>query len=81
MYACVCTQWYVGIFEEMVDTIQTKDGTVAINPDSMRVSMRSVRRGKSKMILTPVLLASHVLFVLSRFTRERKLESSETLLT
>ncbi|CAG9534553.1 unnamed protein product [Cercopithifilaria johnstoni] len=43
----------------MVDTIQTKEGAVAINADT-RISMRSMRRGKTKMILTPASLASHL---------------------
>lgn len=44
----------------MVDTIQTKEGAVAISAENVRSSMRSVRRGKTKMILTPASLASHV---------------------
>ncbi|VBB26944.1 unnamed protein product [Acanthocheilonema viteae] len=44
----------------MVDTIQTKEGAIAISADNMRASMRSVRRGKTKMILTPASLASHL---------------------
>lgn len=55
---------YVRIFEDMVDTIQTKEGAVAISAENVRSSMRSVRRGKTKMILTPASLASHVLFIL-----------------
>ncbi|VDK71245.1 unnamed protein product [Litomosoides sigmodontis] len=45
---------------DMVDTIQTKEGAVAISAENMRSSMRSVRRGKTKMILTPASLASHL---------------------
>ncbi|MCP9258456.1 Receptor-type tyrosine-protein phosphatase alpha [Dirofilaria immitis] len=44
----------------MVDTIQTKEGTVAISGESIRNSMRSMRRGKTKNILTPAALAAHL---------------------
>lgn len=54
-------------FEDMVDTIQTKEGAVAISAENMRSSMRSVRRGKTKLILTPASLASHVPFALFAF--------------
>uniref|UniRef100_A0A8R1Y5A5 Tyrosine-protein phosphatase domain-containing protein n=1 Tax=Onchocerca volvulus TaxID=6282 RepID=A0A8R1Y5A5_ONCVO len=42
----------------MVDTVQTKEGTVPLSGESM--SMRSMRRGKTKNILTPAALASHL---------------------
>ncbi|EFO18074.1 protein-tyrosine phosphatase [Loa loa] len=44
----------------MVDTIQTKEGAIAISAENMRISMRSVRRAKTKMILTPAALISHL---------------------
>uniref|UniRef100_A0A915PZF5 Tyrosine-protein phosphatase domain-containing protein n=1 Tax=Setaria digitata TaxID=48799 RepID=A0A915PZF5_9BILA len=62
------------IFRYMVDTIQTKEGAVAISAENLRSSMRSMRRGKTKNILTPASLASHVSFI---FESIRSLDISD----